>query len=82
MKVYFRGHLLVEMSKARYERERMCPGLKAGWYLQGNRETWYDVRPCGKRGGFFRWLFLDSICRRCSDAAYRRGFRTNYDPAP
>jgi hypothetical protein len=72
----------IEIIRDVYARERRCPGLRSGWYLQGNREMWYGLIECGKPARFFRWLFNYSYCTRCSRVAYRRGFRLNCDTAP
>lgn len=55
----------------------VCPGLKPGWFLLGDTETWYAQRSCGRRVGLIRHTYV-GICFECSRAFDRRGFRVNY----
>ena len=55
-----------------------CPGLKPGWFLSSDVETWYARRACGARMSFVRGTWV-GVCWRCSAAFGRRGFRVNYE---
>jgi len=81
MKIRIFGRVLVDISKEQFIRETTCPGLRQGWWLLGNLETWYDKRPCGKRITMFSWFAPSGgwLCKECTQLARRRGFRTNYE---
>lgn len=81
MKLKVFGHVIVDISKAQFIRESACQGLKAGYYLQGDTEVWFPNKPCGTYAGFWRWLG-GLPCKSCTESAYRRGFRVNYDEGP
>ena len=59
----------------------VCPGLKPGWFLLGDAEMWYPSRPCDVRINLLRDLYI-GVCRDCSVAFDRRGFRVNYAVKP
>lgn len=81
MKLQIRGHVIVDLSKAQFIRESTCQGLKAGYHLQGSEQVWFPDKTCGVYAGFLRWLG-GLPCKSCTEAAYRRGFRINYDEGP
>lgn len=59
-----------------------CPGLRPGWFLVGSAETWYPARACGKIMSAFSLITGAAVCRDCSRAFDRRGFRLDYEVVP
>lgn len=54
-----------------------CPGLRPGWFLLGDEEIWYSRRHCKARIWLLRSMYV-GVCRDCSKAFDRRGFRASY----